>query len=59
MIARWLSRCGEGDPWELALVEETGWSVGTLDRALRAEVLARFTDDPLGTSLGAGATRDP
>ncbi len=59
VIARWLSRCGEGDPWELALVEETGWSVGTLDRALRAEVLARFTDDPLGTSLGAGATRDP
>jgi hypothetical protein len=50
-IANWLSRCARGDPWEVALVEESGWSVATLDRALRREVAARFPDDPLGITL--------
>jgi hypothetical protein len=51
-IARWLERCAQGTGWEFSLLKETGWNVGTLDAALRAEVKGRFTADPLPASLG-------
>jgi hypothetical protein len=54
VIGRWLSRTARGDPWELALVEETGWSVRALDGEVRRESLARFPDDPLRAAAGPG-----
>lgn len=56
-IARWLERCARGEPWERALVSETGWSTSTLDESLRASVRDRFPADPLTakTAFGSGA----
>jgi hypothetical protein len=46
-VARWLTRCERGEPWERALEAETGWDVPALDTALRRSVADRFPRDPL------------
>jgi hypothetical protein len=44
VIPRWLERSAAGEPWQRALVEETGWDVAGLDGALREDVRARFPE---------------
>ena len=47
-IARWLTRCADGEAWEPALEAETGWDTLALERELIQAVRARFPADPLG-----------
>ena len=46
-MAGFLERCANGEPWESALRSETGWDTAGLERALQADVRARFPADPL------------
>ena len=56
-IARWLGRCAAGEPWEPALLAETGWDTQALETTVQDEVVARFPPDPLrsGTARAVGA----
>jgi hypothetical protein len=50
-ISRWLQRCAAGEPWQRALVAETGWDVAGLDGALREDVRARFPEITLRAAI--------
>jgi hypothetical protein len=47
VVSRWLTRSADGENWERALIEETGWDVVTLDAELRQDVRGRFPESPL------------
>jgi hypothetical protein len=53
-VAAWLARCASGASWESALAEVTGFDVAGLDAALRADVTARFPNDPLARVAKGG-----
>ena len=52
-IVGFLDRCANGEPWEAALRDETGWDTRALERSLQDDVRARFPEDPLA-SAGPG-----
>jgi len=49
-IAGFLARCSNGEPWETALRNETGWDADALERSLKDDVRSRFPADPLAAA---------
>lgn len=58
-LSRWVSRCAKGEPWEPALRAETGLSVEDIDKALRADVEARFPSVPGSYEAPTPKTKTP
>jgi tetratricopeptide (TPR) repeat protein len=56
-IPGFLSRCANGQPWESALRDETGWDVAALERSLKDDVRSRFPEDPLAAAASPTGAR--